>query len=175
MVTLNTMRKTLMGVHIVLLSLLAIYAVEQVVRWGVKIVNPVNESVRFWNPGLGMIVVAVSLVLLVGILACSTGIIRNPSWLLLGSLQGLWLGCLTWLGWSSGGPFTFQELVGVDLSDASAVSRAQTVHLLQALGVYVMIVAISSTPLLMRWLGGRGAADRSNPSDDEPKPAFQHH
>ena len=169
------MRKSLIGIHVALLVLLIIYAGEQIVRWGVKMVNPAHESVKFWSPGFGMILVAISLVLLLGILACSTGIIKNPSWRLLGFLHGLWLVCFTWFGWSTGGPFTFQELVRVDLSDPAAVSRAQTNHLVQALAVYVTIVLISSIPLLMRWLDGRGSADRPNPSGKAPDPAFQHH
>lgn len=169
------MRKILMGIHIALLSLLTIYAGEQVVRWGVKMVNPAHESVKFWSPGFGIIIVAISFVLLLGILACSTGIVKNPSWPLLGVLHGVWLVCFTWFGWSTGGPFTLQELVRVDLSDPAAVSRAQTTHLLQALAVYVVMVVISSIPLLTRWLGGHGTAHRSNPSGEAPNPAFQHH
>jgi hypothetical protein len=55
-----------------------------------------------------------------------------------------------------GGFFTLHELVRVDLSNETAISRAETNHLLQALGAYVVIVLITSIPLLMRWLGGRG-------------------
>ena len=168
------MRKTLTGIHIALLILLTIYAGEQIVRWGVKIVNPAHESVKFWNPGLGMILVTISFVLLLGILACSTGIIKNPSGLLLGVLHGLWLVCFTWLGWSTGGPFTLQELVRVDLSDPAAVSNAHMTHFFQALAVYIIMVLISSIPLLIRWLGGSAPGDRSN----QPKaqnPALQHH
>ena len=153
------MRKILMGIHIAVLVLLTIYAGEQTIRWGVKVVNPAHESVKFWNPGLGMIVVAISFILLLGILACSTGIIKSPSWPLLGFLHGLWLVCFTWFGWSTGGPFTLQELVRVDLSDPAAVSRAQMTHFLQALAVYIVMVLISSIPLLIRWLH-RGRTDR---------------
>ena len=148
------MRKALTGIHIALLVLLTIYAGEQIIRWGVKIVNPAHESVKFWNPSLGMILVTISFVLLLGILGCSTGIIKNPSWPLLGVLHGLWLACFTWFGWSSGGPFTLQELVRVDLSDPAAVSSAWMTHFFQALAVYIVMVLISSIPLLVRWLGG---------------------
>jgi hypothetical protein len=169
------MRKALIAVHVALLALLTIYAGEQVFRWFVKLVNPVDESVKFWTPGFGMILVAISFTLLLAILACSTGIIKNPTWRLLGFLHGLWLVCLTWFGWSAGGPFTLQELVRIDLSDPAAVSRAQTNHLLQALAVYVVIVVASSIPLLMRWFDDHGRVDRMNPSGKAPNPALQHH
>jgi hypothetical protein len=169
------MRKVLIAVHVAFLALLTIYAGEQVFRWFVKIVNPTDESVKYWSPGFGMILVAISFALLLLILASSTGIIKNPSWRLLGFLHGLWLVCFTWLGWSTGGPFTFQELLRVDPADAAAVSRAQTNHLLQALAVYITIVLISSIPLLMRWFEDRGREDRSNRPGKVPNPALQHH
>lgn len=168
------MRKLLTGIHVALLILLTIFAGEQLFRWGVKIVNPLHESVKFWNPGLGMILITISFALLLCILACSTGIIKNPSWPLLWVLHGLWLVCFTWFGWSTGGPFTLQELVRVDLSDPAAVSNAQMIHFFQALAVYIVMVLISSIPLLLRWLGGGAPGDRS----DQPQagnPSLQHH
>ncbi len=170
------MGKLLKGIHIALLSLFTIYAGEEIVRWGLKIVNPAHESVRFWRPGPGLLVIAVSFILLLGILACSTGIVKNPSWRLLGLLHGLWLVCFTWFGWFSvGGPFRLQELVGVDLSDPAAVSRAETVHLLESLAAFAVMVLISSLPLLLRWIGShRRPGGGSNIPGDAPNPAFQH-
>lgn len=171
------MGKLLRGIHIALLSLFTIYAGEEIVRWGVKLVNPAHESVKFWRPGTGFLVIVVSFVLLLAILACSTGIWKNPSWRLLAGLHGLWLVCFTWFGWFSvGGPFRLQELVGVDLSDPRAVSRAETVHLVEALAAYAVIVVISSIPLLLRWSGNRRRpGSGSNAPGDAPNPAFQHH
>lgn len=170
------MAKLLKVVHIGLLLLLTIYAGKETVRWGIKIVNPSNESVKFWRPGPEIVVVALSFLLLLGILACSTGIVKNPSWRLLALLHGAWLACFTWFGWfSAGGPFRLQELVRVDLTDASAVSRAGTAHLLQALATYLVIMLISSIPLLLRWFGGRRRAGGSKSPGEAPNPAFQHH
>jgi hypothetical protein len=149
------MGRLLKGVHIALLLLLMIYSGKEIVRWIIKIVNPSDESVRFWRPGPELVVTAFSFVLLLGILACSTGAVKNPSWRLLGILHGAWLVCFTWFGWFSvGGPFTLQELVGVDLSDAAAVRCSEMRHFLGALVAYFVIVLISSIPLLMRRFGG---------------------
>jgi len=151
------MAKMVKVVHVGLLLLLALYTGKETARWITKILNPSDERIRFWWPGPEMVVVASSFLLLLGILACSTGVIRNPSWGVLATLHGLWLTCLTWFGWLSfEGPFRLHELVKVDLQDASAVSRAGTTHLLQSLAVYLLIVLISAIPLLLQWFSGRG-------------------
>ena len=105
------MWRSLKVIHLTLISMLAMYAGKQILRWGTKIANPESESVRFWRPGPELVIAAISFFLLVGILASSTGMIRNRSWTLLGSLHGLWIVCFTWFGWFSfGGPFTLKEL-----------------------------------------------------------------
>ena len=167
------MRKVLTGIHIALLLLFAIYAAVDLIRWGVKLVNPEHESVRFWRPGIELIVVGFSFVLLLGILACSTGMRKNPSLPLLGTLHGLWLVCFTWFGWFSvGGPFTLQELVGVDLSDRVAVTRAEGMHFVSAFAAYLVIVLISSIPLLTRWFGGSGDTRGSGNGGKAPSPVL---
>jgi len=170
------MAKLLKAAHIVLVLLMILYCGLMLEEFVVKLLDPGNQSLRFWKPGGEVGVVAVAFVALLGILACSTRIVRNPSWWLLAILHGVWLACLTWFGWFRvGGPFRLQELVGVDFEDASAVARARTAHLLQALAAYLVIVLISSIPLLIRWLGGRRRTGGSNPSGEAPNPAFQHH
>jgi hypothetical protein len=170
------MAKLLKTAHIVLVLLMLLYSGLVLEQFVVKLLDPGNQSLRFWKPGGEVGVIAAAFVALLGILACSTGMVKNPSWRLLGILHGLWLVCFTWFGWFNvGGPFTLQELVGVDLSDAAAVSRAETVHLLQALAAYLVIVLISSAPLLLRWLGGRGPSGGSNSIGEASNPALQHH
>ena len=160
------MAKLLKGVHVVLLVALALYAGKEIIRWVTKILNPSDEYVRFWRPGPEIAVTALSFLLLLGILACSLGVVKIPSWRLLITLQGLWLICFTWFGWfSAGAPFRLHELVRVDLTDASAVGRAGMIHLLQTLAVYLIIVFISAVPLLLRWFGRCNKAGRNSPGN----------
>ena len=137
--------------HVALLSLFAIYATEEIARYGLKAVHPANDSVKFWNPGAEFSVVAISLPVLLGILACSTGIVKNPSFRSLVLLHGLWLLALTWYGWfSSPRPFIQKELVDVDFSNLVALRRSETLHFIQASAVYFGIVLLSIAPLVMR-------------------------
>ena len=100
----------------------------------------------------------------------------GATWNFIKSIFGQGIVCFTWFGWFSvGGPFTLQELVGVDLSDPAAISRAETMHLLKPLAVYFIMVLISSLPLLMRWAGGRRSHGGPNAPGEAPNPAFQHH
>ncbi len=169
------MAKLFKAAHIVLVLLMLLYSGLVLEQFVAKVLDPGNQSLKFWTPGREVGVVAVAFVALLGILACSAGIVKNPSWRLLAILHGTWLVCFTWFGWFQvGGLFTLQELVRVDLSDAAAVSRAKTAHLLQALAVYVVIALTTSIPLLMRWFGSRGRTGGSNPPGEAPNPAFQH-
>ena len=168
------MAKLLKGVHVVLLAVLSLYAGKETIRWVTKIVNPSDERVKFWRPGPEIAVVALSFLLLVGILACSMGIVKTSSWRLLITLHGLWLVCFTWFGWFSvGGPFRLQELVRVDLTDASAVRRAVMLHLLETLAVYLIIVFVSAVPLLLRWFDGRNQ-DGRRLLGNAPNPILRH-
>ncbi len=169
------MAKLLKAAHILLVLRMLLYCGLVLEQFVAKLLDPGNQSLRFWTPGGEVGVVAVAFVALLGILACSTGIVKNPSWRLLAILHGVWLACFTWFGWFSvGGPFTLHELVVVDLSDAAAISRAETAHLRQALAAYLVIALITSIPLLMRWLGSGGRTDGSNPPGGALNPAFQH-
>ena len=119
--------KLLKAAHSILVLLMLLYSGLVLEQFAAKLLDPGNQCLKFWTPGREVGVVAVAFAALRGILACSTGIVKNPSWWLLAILYGMWLACFTWFGcFQVGGPFTLQELVRVDLSDAAAVSRAKT-------------------------------------------------
>lgn len=142
----------LKATHILLVILMLLYCGLVIEQYVAKLIDPGNQSLRFWTPGGEVGVVAVAFVALMGILACSTGIVKNPSWRLLLILHGLWLFCFTWFGWFKvGGLFTLQELVRVDLSDPAAVRRAESVHLVQAVSMYLAIAVLVSFPIVLRW------------------------
>lgn len=151
------MLKLLKVAHIGLVLLMLLYTGTELGRFAVKVVDPNNESVRFWKPGAEIGVLAIAFVALLGILACSTGLLKTQTWRVPAVPLGIWLVCLTWFGWFSvGAPFRLQELVGVDLDDLSAVRRAETLHTMQALAVYLLIIALSALPLLLQLLGRKG-------------------
>jgi hypothetical protein len=158
------MIKLLKAAHILLVLLLLLYCGLVFEQFVAKLIDPGNQSLRFWTPGVEVGVVAVAFASLMGILACSTGIVKNPSWRLLAILHGVWLACFTWFGWFMvGGPFTLQELVRVDLADPAAVRRAESVHLAQAVAMYLAIAVLVSLPIVLRWYrkgGGQSAIDR---------------
>lgn len=169
------MAKLLKAAHILLMLLMLLYCGLVLEQFATKMLHPEDASFRFWKPGSEVGVAAVAFIALLGILACSTGLIQNASSRLLLVMHGLWLACFTWAGWfGAGAPFRIHELVKVDLSDAAAISRAETAHLLQALALYIAMALISSAPLLMHWFGGGGSVNRSNPSRKAPNPALQH-
>ena len=116
-----------------------------------KLLNPDSENVRYWTPGPKIGVIAAALVALLGILAFSTGVLKPRGWWIPGALFGLWLACFTWLGWfSPSSYFRLHELVRVDLDDPGAVRRAITLHYIKATAIYLLIVALSLVPVLLR-------------------------
>ena len=128
------------------------HAGKKIVLYAMKLITPQDEQVRFWEPGWEMLVIGFSFVFLLGILMCSTRILRDCSWRLSGILNGGWLICFTLFGWFGDfALFRMRELVGVDFDDISAVRRAETVFFFQALAVYLVIVFFISLPLVLRW------------------------
>lgn len=152
------MLKLLKAAHIGLVLLMLLHTGNQLAWLAEKVLYPNNENVRYWKPGAEMGVIALAFVALLGILACSTGLLKARTWHIPAIAHGIWLVCLTWLGWFS--PYAYfrlQELVGVDLGDPSAVRRAETLHTMQAMAVYLAIIALSALPLLLQLLGRKGA------------------
>jgi hypothetical protein len=144
------MRRLLKAIHIGLILLFALYAGVAVIGYFLKLISPSNALVRYWQPGAEVPVAAIALAVLLGILACSIGIVKNPPLGLVGLLSFAWLVCFTWFAWlSRDSPFRLQEMVGVDLTDATAVRRAEQVHLVQAGAVYIVIVFLSVLPILL--------------------------
>jgi hypothetical protein len=153
--------KLLKAAHIGLILLLLLYSGGQLARLAVKWIEPTHENVRFWTPGIEMVVIGVVFVTLLGILACSIGLVTNPSRRLLTILQVVWLVCFTWFGWAQGGPFRLRELVGIDLSDPAAVRRAEFVHLLESAVVYLVIAVVVGLPVILRWHRNGGNSEKA--------------
>jgi len=156
------MRKLITVGHIAVVALLIAYCGLELVAFAVKLAAPSSESVRYWQPGPEIGVIAVALLVLLGILACSIGKLNPRGWRVPAILHGTWLLCFTWFGWFSiRAPFRLHELVRVDLDDPTAVRAAQLLHMAQAAAIYVAIAALTSLfPLLaMKRRGGqRGKA-----------------
>lgn len=148
----TAMVRLLKSIHIGLVLLLMLYAGKKIVLYAMKLITPQAERVRFWDPGWEMLVIGFSFVFLLGILMCSTRMLRDCSWRLSGILHGGWLICFTLFGWFSvSAPFRLHELVGVDFEVISTVRRAETVFFFQALAVYFVVVFFISLPLVLRW------------------------
>ena len=152
------MGKLLKAAHISLVALMLLYTSGQLGRLVVKWLDPTHDSVRFWKPGAEMVVVAIAFVALLGILACSAGVVRYPARRFLAMLQSVWLICFTWFGWTAGGPFRLQELVGINLADPAAVRIAEVVHLLVSAAVYLGIAIVVGLPIILRWHRNDGSA-----------------
>lgn len=156
------MGKLLKAMHLALVGLMLLYCGGQLGRLLMKWLAPTDQGVRFWTPGMEMVAIAVAFFALLGIFACSIGAMKQPSVRLLVALQAAWLICLTFIGWTAGGPFRLQELVGIDLADPTAVRTAELLHLLMAVAVYLVIAIVTGLPLLRRWdrnAGGAGHED----------------
>jgi hypothetical protein len=169
------MRKLLKAGHIAVVLLLIVYCLSEIAAFAVKLLVPRSARFWFWKPGLEVAIILLAMIALFGILACSLGILKNPSAWLLGMLHGAWLACYTWFGWFRvGGPFALQELVGINLSDAAEVARAKRLHLLHAVSAYLIIALITSLPLLMRWFDRPRRNGGCKPPGDGARPALQH-
>lgn len=145
------MAKVLKAVHIILLLMLLLYCGLVLEQFLTKLIDPGNESLRFWEPGKGVALAALAFMALLGILASGVGGVKNPSWRLIAILQAVWLISFTWFGWfDPGGPFRLRELVGVDFSDPAAVRRAEWLHLLQAAAVYLAMALVIGLPVVLR-------------------------
>lgn len=144
------MLKLLTVGHIGVVVLLIIYCALELVAFAVKLAAPSSESVRYWQPGPEMGVIAVAFFVLLGILACSIEKLNPRGWRVPAILHGMWLLSFTWFGWFSiRAPFRLRELVRVDLDDPTAVRAAQLLHTAQAAAIYAAIVALTSlVPLL---------------------------
>jgi len=156
------MRKLFTAGHVAIVALLILYCGLELVAFAVKLASPEAESVKYWQPGPEVGVIAVALLVLLGILACSTGRVKPRGWRIPAILHGTWLACFTWFGWFSiRAPFRLHELVGVDLDDPGAVRAAEMQHTAQAAAIYVAIVVVTSLlPLvaMKRSDGQRGKA-----------------
>ena len=147
------MLKLLKGVHLGVVLLLALYSGEETTRWIIKVVEPSNESLRFWRPGIETPVLALGFLLLLGILSCSVGLIKHPSSRVLMILCGTWLICFTWFGWlRPDAPFRLHELVRVDPNNTAAVQHAEWAHLAWSATAYLAISVAIVFPLLSRKL-----------------------
>ena len=156
------MTKALKAIHTVLLLMLLLYCGLALEQFLTKLIDPGNQSLKYWEPGIGVALVAVAFMALLAILGCATGIVKNPSWSLTAVLQGIWLICFTWFGWSHGGPFRLQELVGINFDDPAAVRRAELVHLMAAAAVYLVMVIVVGLPVILRWRQkGRNSSPRN--------------
>ena len=93
---------------------------------------------------------AVALVALMSIFGFSTGMLKVSGWGLLTFIHGIWLVCLTWLGWFSGdAPFRIHEFVGVNPDDPQAIRVAEWLHTAQAVSIFVSIFVLTSIPSLL--------------------------
>jgi len=137
--------------HIGLTGLMLLFSGGQLVRLAIKWFDPTNDNVRSGTPGVEMAAFAVAFAALLGILACSLGLLRSPSMRLLLTLHGAWLVCFTSIGWTDGGPFRLQEVVGIDIDDPSVVRNAELLHLLGAMATYFCIALVIGLPLILRW------------------------
>jgi hypothetical protein len=148
------MTKPLKALHLIVVLVLIIYLGKGLARYGIKLLNPSSDGVRFWHPGGELMMIGLGFALLLGIACCTLSLVKRCSLPLSVSFHTGWLVCLTWIGWfGADAPFRLHELVGVDLADSAAIGRLENQHLGESLAVYAGIALITSLPLLMRLSG----------------------
>ena len=146
------MTKLLNGIHVAVMSVLALYAGRETIGLLLKLLAPPSQNVRYWKPGAATVIMPLSLAVLLIILGYSTRILRRVSLRALGTSSAVWLVCLTWFGWFTlDAPFRLHELVDVNLNDPAAISRSGSSHLIKAFATYLFIVAASLVPIAFRW------------------------
>ncbi len=104
------MTKPLKALHLIVVLVLIIYLGKGLARYGIKLLNPSSDGVRFWHPGGELMMIGLGFALLLGIACCTLSLVKRCSLPLSVSFHTGWLVCLTWIGWfGADAPFRLHE------------------------------------------------------------------